>query len=130
MMPPQQSTVFDNSAASPAPLAKAGTHPLPHPLRRIKVNDFFSLAPWCWHRLARNIAERALDAAHARPVSSRSINRFAFQCLGERIVYVTRVPIHGPVTGIVLFPCLSASPALAQRVGTCRAARGPLRAVM
>ncbi|QCP51681.1 CidA/LrgA family protein [Trinickia violacea] len=41
----------------------------------------------------------------------------AFQCLGELVAYVTRVPIPGPVIGMVLFlGLLSASPALAQRV--------------
>ena len=41
----------------------------------------------------------------------------AFQCLGECIAYVSRVPIPGPVIGMVLFLCvLSASPTLAQRV--------------
>ncbi|HXZ06542.1 MAG TPA: CidA/LrgA family protein [Paraburkholderia sp.] len=41
----------------------------------------------------------------------------AFQCLGEGMAYLTRVPIPGPVIGMVLFLCvLSASPGLAQRV--------------
>jgi holin-like protein len=41
----------------------------------------------------------------------------AFQCVGELIVHYTRVPIPGPVIGMVLFLCLlSAAPALAQEV--------------
>jgi holin-like protein len=41
----------------------------------------------------------------------------AFQCLGELVVYVTRIPIPGPVLGMVLFLCLlSAAPTVARDV--------------
>ena len=62
--------------------------------------------------------------AGAKPAASREttiVQSFAvllaFQCLGECIAYITRVPIPGPVIGMVLFLCvISAFPALAQRV--------------
>jgi holin-like protein len=73
----------------------------------------------------RLIAE---GASRLQPASKEATSReativqsfavlLAFQCLGELIAYVTRVPIPGPVIGMVLFLCLlSASPPLAQRV--------------
>jgi putative effector of murein hydrolase LrgA (UPF0299 family) len=62
--------------------------------------------------------------AGPKPPASREatiVSSFAvlltFQCVGELIAYVTRIPIPGPVIGMVLFlGVLSASPAFAQRV--------------
>lgn len=40
-----------------------------------------------------------------------------FQCLGEGIVYVLRLPVPGPVAGmLLLFAALVAAPALQQRI--------------
>jgi holin-like protein len=76
-----------------------------------------------------NDVKSATEDATASPVGSKQATSrettvvqsfavlLAFQCLGELIAYVTRVPIPGPVIGMVLFLCLlSASPPLAQRV--------------
>lgn len=41
----------------------------------------------------------------------------AFQCLGELIATITRIPVPGPVIGMVLFLCmLSAAPTVARDV--------------
>ena len=68
--------------------------------------------------------ESTAARAGSKPPTNRetSITRslavlLAFQCVGELIAHFTRVPIPGPVIGMVLFLCvLSAAPALAQEV--------------
>jgi hypothetical protein len=59
----------------------------------------------------------ASDAPKASTPDSLVARSFAillgFQCLGELIAYVTRVPVPGPVLGMVLFLCLlSAKPSV------------------
>ena len=66
--------------------------------------------------IATPVASKPATSRETTIVQSFAV-LLAFQCLGELIAYVTRVPIPGPVIGMVLFLCLlSASPALAQRV--------------
>jgi holin-like protein len=51
------------------------------------------------------------------PITRSLAILLAFQCVGELISHFTRIPVPGPVIGMVLFLCvLSAAPALAQEV--------------